>query len=514
MIDLKTIFFAFFIIYFSLGISIFSTASSERESGLYNISFGNIILGLGYLFLIFSDIHFRHAFIWLGLMFTLIGTVFFYGALCQFLKIKIKLNLIFAVIAYNALGVWIFIDNDDLRLQLNSSSIIFVEGLFGYILVSHLKIIKGRGKYMLFTAFIVNIFALLLRAGFSIFSETTMHLFDQAGYQSVLYVSMLSTILYLSMGFTLMTKERTDYLNQELILKDSLTGLWNRRQLNKIGALEMSRNHRYGTPAALCLIDIDNFKQINDQYGHQRGDGILVAVSDACLAIIRDTDILGRWGGEEFLLIFPGTTMLEITRIAEKLRVAVNNIQIEPGKKVSISIGLSLCLSSDSCDSWFGRADAALYQAKSMGKNMAYLGFPTTLIGDKLLIKWGEEFETSDKNIDAEHRSMIVLVNDWITHYKEIGTTILVCVHLEELWKKFMSHLTRLDDFFEEIAGETLTYHHDRRQHLSQRFDFLMNQFKKKSISLEILSHFVVYELCVQTVLLHKATSKNWLSQR
>ncbi|KAF1852427.1 hypothetical protein Lal_00037158 [Lupinus albus] len=373
MFDIKTVFSLIVVVCFSLGLTILTAASSEQQSGLYKVSFGNLILGSGYLLLILSAIAYRQQLLWLGLMLVCISAVVFYGALCQFLKLKIPRLIVALIVLYNAIVGWFFIDEDELRLVLTSVAIIGIEGILGYTLISYWKEIKGRGKYLVLMSVIVNILIVSIRAAATLLAGAVTDVFDEGLYQSLLYVSMLSTILCWSLGFVLMAKERSDYLNMELILKDALTGVWNRRYLNQTGSSELSRHKRHGKPAAVAVIDIDNFKKINDQYGHPRGDEILIKVASACLNVIRDTDTLGRWGGEEFVAIFPGTTIESLTPIAEKLRATVNQIEVEPGKKISISVGLALCGSTDSWESWFERADSALYQAKAMGKNMVRL---------------------------------------------------------------------------------------------------------------------------------------------
>jgi diguanylate cyclase (GGDEF)-like protein/hemerythrin-like metal-binding protein len=502
MFDIRTTFLLIIVVNFSLGLTILSAAASERESGLYKVSFANISHGSGYLFFIISSLYFKNLFEWMGEVFIAISIVVWYGALCQFLKIKQPVILLVAVVIYNSTISWIFVDEKDSRIIFNSISIILIETIFLHTLLSKRKSINGRGKFLVLASVFINLIILLYREEFSIFGGTVKYLFDRGPSQSVLYVSVLTTLICFSLGFVLMAKERTDYLNKELILKDGLTGLWNRRRLDEVGKSEIARHIRYGTPASLALIDIDNFKKINDQHGHNVGDEILTKVSASCAKILRDTDILGRWGGEEFMVIFPGTSMSDLMRAAEQLRTVIHEIEIEPGRKISASIGLSLCLSSDTWESWIERADVALYQAKSLGKNIAQLDIPVTHEQNYSLIKWGGEFETGYQDIDAEHYNLISLINNWIKVSKENCTKNFLFEHLDVIRREICSHFDREDIFIADKNEILSAPHRGMHTHLIQRLDFLIESFKKEVIPLETISQFVIYELCVQHILI------------
>jgi diguanylate cyclase (GGDEF)-like protein/hemerythrin-like metal-binding protein len=503
MFDIRTTFLLIIVVNFSLGLTILSAAASERDSGLYKVSFANIFHGFGYLFFIISNLYFKNIFVWMGEVFIAIGIVVWYGALCQFLKVKQPITLLVAVVFYNSIISWIFVDEKNNRIIFNSISIILIEIIFLYTLISKQKSINGRGKFLVLISVFVNLIILLYREEFSIFGGTIKYLFDHGSSQSALYVSVLTTLILFSLGFVLMTKERTDFLNKELILKDSLTGLWNRRRLDEVGKLEVARHIRYGTPASLALIDIDNFKKINDRYGHNVGDDILKKVSTSCAKIMRDTDILGRWGGEEFMVIFPGTSMSDLIHAAEKIRVTINEIEIEPGEKISASIGLSSCLSYDTWECWFERADAALYQAKFLGKNIAKLDIPVVFEKNYLLIEWGREFETGHQDIDIEHHRIISLINKWIKIQKENCTKKILIETLEVIQHEITYHFDREDIFLAKENEVISSSHREMHSHLVHRFYFLIESFKKDAISLDAISQFVVYELCAQHILIN-----------
>ena len=158
---------------------------------------------------------------------------------------------------------------------------------------------------------------------------------------------------------------------EELAQTDELTGLSNRRSIVKALNDEIARGHR-GTACAVALIDVDWFKRINDSFGHPVGDEVLRRVAVTMFANIREGDKIGRYGGEEFLLVLPDTANDTAERILDRLRTIVAELdwnEVAIGMTVTISAGLATFAADDSPDSILGRADRALYAAKAGGRN-------------------------------------------------------------------------------------------------------------------------------------------------
>lgn len=150
---------------------------------------------------------------------------------------------------------------------------------------------------------------------------------------------------------------------------DQLTGIYNRHKAGVVLDQEYRRAQRYGRPLSLIMIDIDDFKQINDHFGHQVGDQVLIKTTRVIQPVIRETDWFVRWGGEEFLIICPETDLKGTAEIAERLRVAVANAPILEQRPVTISVGVACHVKEDTLDTLLECADKALYQAKAQGKN-------------------------------------------------------------------------------------------------------------------------------------------------
>lgn len=151
---------------------------------------------------------------------------------------------------------------------------------------------------------------------------------------------------------------------------DKLTGLYNRRQLDNLLLQEFARHQRTHAPLSLVLCDIDNFKQVNDSYGHLTGDLIMQEIAATLRATIRNNDICGRWGGEEFLLICPDTTSDGALTVVEKLRMELASTRFAQDLRVTLSFGVATTRhDEDDALQPLGRADAALYAAKKSGRN-------------------------------------------------------------------------------------------------------------------------------------------------
>ncbi len=150
---------------------------------------------------------------------------------------------------------------------------------------------------------------------------------------------------------------------------DSLTGLFNRRAMMEVIDYELKRCKRGNVPLSAIIIDIDHFKNINDTRGHEAGDQILQILSSILTTEIRETDIVSRWGGEEFLILTSDTPVEPAAAVAEKLREAVRGFSFPENIAVTISLGVGEYDSSEDFPSLFRRIDAALYCAKNQGRN-------------------------------------------------------------------------------------------------------------------------------------------------
>ncbi len=159
---------------------------------------------------------------------------------------------------------------------------------------------------------------------------------------------------------------------EELAELDELTGSLNRGSIMRHLDEEIASARQEGTPCSIALIDLDWFKRINDAHGHPVGDEVLRTFAITIFANIRPTDLFGRYGGEEFLLVLADTPGNEAARILDRLRMIVADLDwsaFSPGMRVTISAGLADFRGNDNADTFLARADSALYSAKAQGRN-------------------------------------------------------------------------------------------------------------------------------------------------
>jgi len=160
--------------------------------------------------------------------------------------------------------------------------------------------------------------------------------------------------------------------SRELALKDALTGIWNRQALNEDLEKEFTRWQRYQKPLSIVVWDIDLFKRVNDNYGHAAGDKVLKTIARIFMQATRDADFIARFGGEEFVGVFPETRLEDALSLANKIREKVETSKFHYENKpvaITASAGLATFRPNDTIEDVFKRADAAMYRAKETGRN-------------------------------------------------------------------------------------------------------------------------------------------------
>jgi len=157
---------------------------------------------------------------------------------------------------------------------------------------------------------------------------------------------------------------------KRLSVTDPLTGLYNRLKIETSFEYERQRLQRYSGALSIVLLDIDHFKKVNDTFGHHAGDQVLCGIAEILRQRVRKSDVVGRWGGEEFMLILPETTLAEAAALAEDLRREITELDFTPVPSQSASFGVASVHTDDDGATVFQRADRALYRAKDGGRNM------------------------------------------------------------------------------------------------------------------------------------------------
>lgn len=200
----------------------------------------------------------------------------------------------------------------------------------------------------------------------------------------VLFLALLLCLVLLGVGaFFLYRQVRRSRRYAALAMRDELTGLPNRRSIGEFARLQWNARSAHEGRLRVALLDIDHFKRINDEFGHDTGDAVLTAFAQACSGRLRSSDRLGRYGGEEFLLIMPGSDASFVPVVFQRLQQAVRDLQVPgapAGRRLSFSMGVAEALGeNDTLHDMIHRADQALYRAKQNGRDRCEVAPPVRL---------------------------------------------------------------------------------------------------------------------------------------
>ena len=300
------------------------------------------------------------------------------AAVYQFQGRPVRWPLLLAPPLLVLVFVSVFIDNFPARVSF-VGLVIGLQAVWALLAaLSHRHATVGRGQWLLVAGLSLEAVVLGARAlvAISTHSEAT-NILQSSALQTLTFLATFSVVLVSSVGFVFMSRDRADENNRVLAALDPLTGVANRRSLIAALDRDMARAQRMREPMALMMVDIDHFKDVNDQYGHPAGDRVLCSVVNVLRQRVRAQDLVGRYGGEEFMVLLPDTGLVGAQQLARALCKAVEESRCPadgvpgPGIAVTVSIGVfgGRLGSGDSWDMLIAAADRALYQAKNNGRN-------------------------------------------------------------------------------------------------------------------------------------------------
>jgi diguanylate cyclase (GGDEF)-like protein/hemerythrin-like metal-binding protein len=292
-------------------------------------------------------------------------------------------------------------------------------------------------------------------------------------------------------------------------ITDPLTGVWNRNQFNEFVRVEVPRSERYEQPACLLVLDIDHFKQVNDNFGHGIGDQVLQQFAGLVKDQIRMVDSLFRWGGEEFVILLPNTSLTAARFIAERIRRVVSEADFKPVPQVTVSIGAAELERGESPEDWFDRADQAIYRAKSQGRNQVVCATadPSRLIGssddeDPVLLPWKSSYESGHPLIDEQHKELFRLGNQLITASLNQDTRREEFLQLaDDLIAHVAHHFSDEEALLAEIGYEDLEQHHRAHNGLLSRARKLRDQAERGTATTRDVIHFLANNVVKQHML-------------
>jgi|GEM_PF-1429135 len=293
---------------------------------------------------------------------------------------------------------------------------------------------------------------------------------------------------------------------KSIVIKDELTNLHNRYFLDSRIMEEMQRSDRYGAPLTLIMFDLDNFKNVNDTWGHDAGDKVLMGIADIGAKSIRRCDTLARWGGEEFAILAPDTYAAGGARIAEKLRKAIGNIDFPGVGHVTASFGVGERHKEEPYALWFRRVDQALYRAKQQGRNRVMLcgdadGIPLATVR----LNWKPEWACGIRSVDEQHRRLIELANDLMDLSMTDLQSKRTAVSLDALLDHIAAHFCHEEKVLELISYPDAARHASIHKELLAKATELKGKYlestaKASSFFAFLLDDVVVGHLLVEDV--------------
>ncbi|MCD5996628.1 GGDEF domain-containing protein [Pseudomonas sp. CDFA 602] len=346
----------------------------NRRDGLLTIGVGLLAHALAYVGYTF----YGHAPLWFtyGAANTLLSVALaFYGAsLFRIIELPVPWVKVFAPSALMLILMTSLINTLEPRM-LASATVLMVQcALIIYWTRRHIPAL-GRARMLLIIGAAISLIGLGMRVVAVLGGGAAEMRYDVSNLKQTISVAIGTfTAMMISLGLVLLSKERSEAMLQHLALRDVLTGILNRRAILEQFSKELKRSRRDGASIAVAMIDIDHFKQINDVHGHLAGDDVLCHCVRHLTQRLRQSDCIGRYGGEEFLLLLPSTSPEGALTVLDELRTSLAETPARYGEtNIPLRISIGVCClvptEDDTPASLLARADAALYEAKGLGRN-------------------------------------------------------------------------------------------------------------------------------------------------
>ncbi len=435
---------------------------------------------------------------------------FFCAAIGEFKQLRLPRILLWGPPLVLALIFSFLMNNIGARIIV-SCLLLSTQCIFAlFTLLNRQSKVMGRGQYLLAGGLVITIFVLVMRILSVVFAPSDIiSMLHQTPIQVLTFMATFISLILISNGFVLMIKERADERIRLMAMKDRLTGIWNRIRLEEAAQQEIARLERYGHPVSLIMMDLDHFKQVNDQFGHGMGDQVLKEFCAVVQSCIRTTDILGRWGGEEFVLILPNSGYTSAVLLAERIRSEIEQHIFPDELRLTTSLGMAVCQSTDTWNSWLERADQALYRAKSIGRNRVeneclplHTGRSGLSNTNLVQLVWRKDYESGNALIDAQHRSLFEQANVLLQAILDNQEKNEIVQLIKSLVIEIEHHFHDEEAIFQQAAYADSEHHLSLHAHLIQRARTLTSRFEKDQVGAADLLHFLTYEMVAQHILI------------
>jgi len=318
----------------------------------------------------------------------------------------------------------------------------------------------------------------------------------------IFFVIWFGAIMLLDSSKLIYEMARKNDLLESVALHDKLTGLFNRNSLDQVLKSEIERQDRYHAPLSLVLMDIDHFKRVNDLHGHDTGDRVLVEVAERVRGLIRESDMLFRWGGEEFLIISPESDAMGAGGLAEKLRIAIQATPIDVAGTVTASFGVAERAEGESKDQWFQRVDQAMYRAKNSGRNRVEIwSAEQRLAAARLCINWQRGWNSGNIIIDREHRELVRLGNELLNTVISRAKSTDSLALFDDLAAHVKTHFDNEEMILERVGYPDLAAHREIHLGLITEIAGIRERFVENSSDPAPLFELLVNKIIMEHML-------------
>lgn len=369
----------FFVQAAAIGAQAYMIRDLKQYKGVIAALIANLVVAVGLMLRLFGDWVPEFLTTILSNILFLTGPGLYYIALSQFTGFPYSRTYVIGVITAALSSLLYFTYwQDDLGKRLITLSL----GSVAMVLILLYQLWQTRKTSLRFSAnlmlvfFMINAIFLIVRTIFLIM-DPPQETLSLSPAQSATYLLSFGISFFWSIGFILMVSQRLRNDLMDVATMDVLTRIPNRRATQLFLEKELARARRNHTEFSVLLIDLDRFKQVNDRWGHAVGDHVLVETARFFQSMIRKQDWVGRWGGEEFLMIVPSSAPDEARILAERLRTGIAGLYYTHGSAsfcITVSIGVTRANEKDEIDEILKKADMALYAAKQTRNTVSVAG--------------------------------------------------------------------------------------------------------------------------------------------
>lgn len=296
--------------------------------------------------------------------------------------------------------------------------------------------------------------------------------------------------------FDISKQKQSEEAFKDMAIKDNLTGLNNRYYFEHRLKDKIEEAEKYDETISMLMLDLDQFKTINDTYGHPVGDDVLKLTANTLIEVTRKSDDIFRVGGEEFVVLMPKTDVYAADIVAEKIRVAIENSEHPVAGKITASIGVAERLKSETLINWYKRVDKALYCAKEGGRNRI-VNYEDNSNFATAYIEWSKDWESGNRIIDNQHMELIELGNSLIFMNLSNHQFNKVLNQLDKLLNHIINHFNCEESILKETNYTYYNEHKEIHNNLMAKANELRENYLSGKINKTAFFSFVVDDIVV-----------------